>query len=1356
MINTDNCNNNINPSSYLVKDDTLFITQDHAHQFEWSVLKTDNCNNNSNNNNSHNDIKQLNILVTEQYDHDRYAKHIKNIVRHIPDTITTVVITYSHNNSNNSNNESIDIKRIIKVNKSILDLQYKISRLLFLLEKKRYLISSSSGNNVAVKIKLVFNQDYSVYTKLYRWSIEEEMKHCYMDKNTLKITDTTSSELLVSLLQRYDDFEHKDIHLELDKYYDSKYDQDILDIFKLLGKQIRSIKVSVYKIYSLLEQTIEKEKLETSKQSRESLVIRIRKIVCSCSVVIDNTPQYLKYHYYTSSDQDVYYFDSGKIPIGTKHLICNDSTVETLIPFGIKRITLTNQSLKLSKLPNSLLWVDLERESYKESPAIDYPASVQYICLTNLSRSLADIKFPRKLKYLCLGKSFGHFLYGNAHVPSTVTHLEVQLDYNQYANHWLYFKGTLPKSVTHLKITQLARHTHNNPPFLIPSSVQFLDICNDHVDIKIIDQQDYYKDPISSQSYQMVTGLESIGTNNPDLSLLGPTLRSLSISKFDGTFDIGQAVSLSITSLYTMNPSTIPLHIQLNYLEYSITEIGISKIVFLSNDRSITIDRIPIGTTIDSFKAPTKPFMPIEELVIYHQDILSPSLVVKKLHLKTDKAVEIPESVQVYESSTLPINYPQSLEQITICPNYFSGVSSVHLNLVPSTVKHITLLNLISSLSPTTCLLQPQDFVYDKYQLVNDNNNDNNSSSNIEISQDSFFKIWKNNYLQSKIYGQMTEPELYPFRHFTYKHTIPKSGHFRKLREKQMFSIPSGVNYFSIEGYYDKYGPTYKYPQSFIKFRANSEHDNALPSTVKHLVIGTNIKFNIKMVPSFVEIVEFKNKQSTLSCQDVNDLIELSESGLSLKRVILSPQCLVNNAFISQKTLDCLNQSKLVNQVYQIYDQSVGGPISPSTTILIWRSDSVVPVGLVPFGVRMIVFGNSFNQVLIKDSISTSVTEIYFGGGFKQCFSNVYLPVSLKYLTLSRYSRPILPNTLSPNITQLYIKFCEDKCKESLMHLPKSIKYLQYNQIKLKRLHDHPSSTNFICRSIYSNDTREHIFSTIPTKTPMFVKIPTSTTIDITMFDNYSILPGSLDHLNINIISFDKNFNQALPAGSIPYTVSKVLFPLDSIFNQGVLVIPPSVTYLHLGETFNQPLTPPMLPSSLQQLFLSTNFNQPIPINLLPVGLKVLFFGKSFNQTLEPGIIPNTVEELYLYQNTTSIRDDSTIPHSVTKLHVGHVLLQLYKSIPSSVKHLCMGWSSQHTKSVHPLEYIPNNTIPSSITTLTIHTEKIFICDIQQLPPNIKSLCLYSPLFSGRIPPTIDHLQLKHTTKLLLEETNNK
>ncbi|KAF2071179.1 hypothetical protein CYY_007496 [Polysphondylium violaceum] len=103
-------------------------------------------------------------------------------------------------------------------------------------------------------------------------------------------------------------------------------------------------------------------------------------------------------------------------------------------------------------------------------------------CLTNLSRSLADIKLPRKLKYLCLGKSFGHFLYGNAHVPSTVTHLEVELDHNQYANHWLYFKGTVPKSVTHLKITQLARHTRNNPPFLIflkrlldhPSSTNFI------------------------------------------------------------------------------------------------------------------------------------------------------------------------------------------------------------------------------------------------------------------------------------------------------------------------------------------------------------------------------------------------------------------------------------------------------------------------------------------------------------------------------------------------------------------------------------------------------------------------------------------------------------------------------------------------------------------------------------------------------------------------------------------------------------------------------------------------------------------------------------------------------------------
>ncbi|KAF2073734.1 hypothetical protein CYY_004967 [Polysphondylium violaceum] len=1300
-------------SSYVIKDGTLFITQEHAHLFQWSsVLKREN---GSDNNNS---ISQLNILVTEQYDHDKYVNHILNIVQQIPDTIATVEITYSHNDD-----EARDIKRILKINKSILDLQYKVSRLLFLLEKKRYLISSQ--NNVVKRIQLVFNQD-SVYTRLYHWSIEEEMKHCFMDKNTLKITDTTSSELLVSLLHRYDDFEKKHIHLELNKYYDSQYDQDILDIFKLLVNQILSIKVSVYKVYNQQEQA--KEKLDTSIQSIESLVNRIREIM-GCSVAIDRTQHFDKYQYYTSSDQDVHSYDSSMIPTSTNHLIVDYQTVDKLIPFGVKRISLTNQSLKLGKLPNSLLWVDLERETYQESPIIDYPASVKYICFTNLSCPLADVKLPPKLKYLCLGKSFGHFLYSNADVPSTVTHLEIQLDHNQYANHWLYFKGTLPKSVTHLKITQLAIHAHNNPPFLIPSSVQFLDICNDHVDVKIIDQLDYYKAPVSPLSYEMIKSTESIGFPNSDLSFLGP--RSLNIDR---------TVPPSITSLFTKNPCTIPSHIQLNHLEYSIPEIGVSKIVFLSNDRSITIDRIPIGNTIESFRSPTKPFMPIENLVISdYKDILSPSLIVKKLHILTDIQIQIPESVQLYETFRLPINFPQSLKQIVIYQNYIFPIPKIHLNLIPSTIKHITLfLDFNLPNSPTTCLLQPQDFVYDKYQLSHSIRN----SSYMEISNDSFLKIWRNKYLQSKIYDQMTEPLLYPS---SLSNKIPTSG-FCKLRNRNLYYIPSGVNYVS------ELNPIYNYPTSLIKFRANSDYNKNFPSTVKHLVFGTNIKFSIKMIPSFVQTVEFKNKLSTLTYQDVNDLIEFSKHELNhLKRIILSPQCLVNNGFISQETLNLLNQSKLMNQVYQIYD-SVNEPISPSTTILIWRSNRAIPIGFVPFGVRMIVFDNSFNQVLIKDSIPTSVTEIFFGDGLQQCFSNISLPVSVKYLTLARYSRPILPNTLSPNITQLYIKICKDKCQESLIHLPKSIKYLQYNRIKLKQLHDtNTATTNF--RSIYSNDNTQHVFPKIKTPTQEFVKIPTSTTIDITLFDDYSTLPGSLDHLNINTISFSKSFNQALPKGFIPNTVTKVSFPLDSIFNQSVLAIPPSVTHLHLGDVFNQPLTPSMLPSSLQQLFLSTDFNQPIPINLLPVGLKVLFFGKSFNQTLEPGMIPDTVEELYLYQNTTSIRA-SAIPHSVTKLHVGHVFMQLYKSFPPSVKHLCIGWSSQHTQSVHPLEYIPSNTIPSSITTLEIHTEKIFICDIEQLPPSIKTLDLHSPVFSGRIPSSVHHFKLKHSTKLLLEEIN--
>ncbi|KAF2069918.1 hypothetical protein CYY_008758 [Polysphondylium violaceum] len=1348
-------------SSYLIKDDSLFITQNHAHQFEWSVLKTDNCNNNSNNNNnSHNDIKQLNILVTEQYDHDLYTNHILNIVQHIPDTITTVVITYSHN-SNNCNTDknsdippiSVETKRIIKLNKSLLDLQYRIQRLLYTLDQIKYL-DVPSFTNRRVELK---RDTLNPETRLLNWSVDQEIKH-YMGKSSIvQITDTTSPEYLVSLFKRYDDYEHKDIHLELHKYYDSQYDQDILDIFKLLVNQIRSVKITVYQIKDEAEQP--QETLDASVQRRESLVERVKEMMPAFVKVVEMKGMDCKKTYYNNSTRGVFHINDpkhGAIPATTNHLLWNAFEAPKNIPSGVKRVTLiyVYQTFLGSIFPQTV--VSLFLESYnKEIITTALPETITHLGIGKLGVALSMVKLPACLKYLSIGKLTIQFSFEKVRVPATLSHLEIN-DPDQFTHHWLFSKGALPASVTHLRIGEPKINNKLSTPLLIPSTVQVMDLPRhpeNFINYKIVDRQDYYQ-TTSGVPFTDIASIKHIHIDKPFLSALPSlpsTLESLDLTDNLARFD-KNSLPRSLTSLKCVSYRDVPDHARLNYLETKILELDIIKVVFKVSDRSITLSQIP--TTKDQFLMNC--VLPMEHLsfgssdLYTLSDILSPDVVIKRLTIASKHKLEIPNSVQYYEAYNLPVNYPASLKRIHLCSRYsfINSGAETAIYPVPSSVKV-----LIKNQGNPAKYLQFSD-KYSKLCLEASKKAGHNNL----VSVDSFLVIWRNKFLQAKINDSQRQPRYVTFkaeivdgvRRLVNKTPIDSSG-LLKVKVKSISPIPFGVTFFSIGEHEVKKAVLLALPSSVTKLKVSNYFDikhDMIPPSVKHLVTTVLQK---EIIPPHLEILEIRSRYSKSTLEELKECLPLT-----LKRVILSVKCMLNEDFLAQDKLDYLMERKLIAPGHCYYQGKT--PISPSTTTLIWGLNEIIPVGVIPYGVKKILFCNRFNQMIGQDCIPESVTEIILGAYFTQCLSHLYLPVSLKYLSLGGCNHPIIPHSLPPNIVQIRIRRSFYHYK-SLIHLPKSIKYVKFNSYRLKQ--DHNSnlcSTKVMFKSIYSNPQSEElkviqdinesiglydqfVSTTTTTPTPTLCP-PLDVDFHLDVNENLYLVPGLLDHFRVDSMLLDNEFNQCLAKGSLPQTLTKLVFTRPYQFIQETLNLPPNLRYLDFGKV-SCSIESLVLPPTLTTVFLPS-FVKPvsIPLGFLPHGLKSLHLRADYKNTIEVGVIPDTVEEVSMCQHADMDNLDF-IPPSVTKLSLGVYKANILDCVSSSVTDL----------HIHPVSHnsysIPANLIPTTITKLSVD-QSIKMLNMDEIPNRVKELHLSDCIFTGIIPSTVQHIEIKSYNRELV------
>lgn len=112
--------------------------------------------------------------------------------------------------------------------------------------------------------------------------------------------------------------------------------------------------------------------------------------------------------------------------------------------------------------------------------------------------------------------------------------------------------------------------------------------------------------------------------------------------------------------------------------------------------------------------------------------------------------------------------------------------------------------------------------------------------------------------------------------------------------------------------------------------------------------------------------------------------------------------------------------------------------------------------------------------------------------------------------------------------------------------------------------------------------------------------------------------------LGAKCIQFKPSFNYDI--SGLPSCIKRIIFPINSDFNQPLDNLPSGLEELELYDKFNHPLD--NLPHGLLRLVINSDFNY--PLENLPSTLKYLEIRGEFNHPLNRKTLPAGLEELVL------------------------------------------------------------------------------------------------------------------------------
>lgn len=207
------------------------------------------------------------------------------------------------------------------------------------------------------------------------------------------------------------------------------------------------------------------------------------------------------------------------------------------------------------------------------------------------------------------------------------------------------------------------------------------------------------------------------------------------------------------------------------------------------------------------------------------------------------------------------------------------------------------------------------------------------------------------------------------------------------------------------------------------------------------------------------------------------------------------------------------------------------------------------------------------------------------------------------------------------------------------------------------------------------------------------------------------------------------------------------------------------ITHINFGDIFNKSLTYQItlndtdfttnnyvkkifeisiIPKSVKYIRLGNSFNQKIKVGHIPYGVKHIVFDNNANikTNIDIGGLPNTITHLELNKLCNSI-DKGIIPDSVIDLSIpcfnsSNQVIN-YNIIPNSVKVLKIRYNTNNIKQ------IPKSVIKLKLTFDKRDLPNIIITPDCNLPDNIKEL-IFDDNFNGLIPEGFIPNSVTHLT----------
>eukprot|EP01112_Ceratiomyxa_fruticulosa_P015098 TRINITY_DN43_c1_g2_i3.p1 TRINITY_DN43_c1_g2~~TRINITY_DN43_c1_g2_i3.p1 ORF type:complete len:447 (+),score=61.89 TRINITY_DN43_c1_g2_i3:169-1509(+) len=225
---------------------------------------------------------------------------------------------------------------------------------------------------------------------------------------------------------------------------------------------------------------------------------------------------------------------------------------------------------------------------------------------------------------------------------------------------------------------------------------------------------------------------------------------------------------------------------------------------------------------------------------------------------------------------------------------------------------------------------------------------------------------------------------------------------------------------------------------------------------------------------------------------------------------------------------------------------------------------------------------------------------------------------------------------------------------------------------------------------------------------------------------------------NLRKVTFHDELSKAFNIKYLPSTITHLI--LSKKFNKKIThQLPSSISYLHFGTYYNQPLhfddNTSILPDGLTHLTLSKKFNKQIT-QKLPSNLKHLRFGGEYVQPLNlednTSILPEGLTHLY-FGFWFSYPVEGLLPQSLLYLDLGHLFRYPINDLPPNITFLKLSHSFT----------LPIEKFPPKLTELILNF--CFTDHVPKLPHTLTRLefgyCWNHPV-DGLLPPNLKELVL--------------